>query len=93
MNTLDIKDQEDSDDSTDNTSSECFLYDTNTKPKLIEKIFGEPYHVNNKYPAHQITISCILQLAAVYIVEGCIDWMLIAARYYGIYVLSIIICI
>ena len=61
----------------------CFLYDVETPPSRIEKLFGEPFHVKNKYPDHQISLRFIITLAAVYIVEGCIDWILLATRYYG----------
>jgi len=72
------------DDGTDkNSSAECFLYDMDTPPTFIEQIFGEPYHVYDKYPGHQISVRFIFTLAATYIVEGCLDWLLIAVRYYG----------
>lgn len=64
-------------------SVECFLYDTDTKPSWIESIFGEPYHVKDKYASHRISFRFVITLASVYIVEGCSDWMMIALRYYG----------
>ena len=79
-----INEEEDEDDEEEEYKpEECFLYDLNSKPTFIERLFGEPYHVKDKYPAHQITVRFILVLAAVYVVEGCIDWVLIATRYFG----------
>eukprot|EP01084_Bolivina_argentea_P123482 218828_1 len=66
-----------------NEETNLFLYDINTKPTCIEKLFGEPYHVKDQYTSHQITIPFILTLMSVYAVEGCMDWLLIALRFYG----------
>lgn len=67
----------------DGASDVCFLYDTDAPPTCIEKLFGEPYHVSDKYPGHQISLRFIFTLTATYTVEGCLDWILIAVRYYG----------
>eukprot|EP01083_Nonionella_stella_P066063 173695_1 len=64
------------------TEFNCFLYE-NTPPTWIERVFGEPYHVKDKYASHRVTLRFVLTLMAVYVAEGCEDWLLIAARYYG----------
>eukprot|EP01084_Bolivina_argentea_P034283 63439_1 len=76
-------DNDNDDHSNDNSDTDCFLYDKNTKPTRIEKIFGETHHVKDKYVSHRITIRFVLTLFAVYVVEGCSDWLTIATRYYG----------
>eukprot|EP01084_Bolivina_argentea_P187804 323429_1 len=64
-------------------SKPCFLYDSETKPTIIERIFGEEYHVSDKYPNHQITFPMVLSIITIYYIQGCWDYLLIVMRYYG----------
>eukprot|EP01083_Nonionella_stella_P066062 173693_1 len=65
------------------TESISFLYDTDTPPTWIERLFGEPYHVKDNYASHRVSLRFVFTLMAVYVAEGCLDWLMIAVRYYG----------
>ncbi len=68
-------------DDDDTKTEEChtsgigYFYDQSTSPTLIESIFGEPYHILDQYPLHQITCSLILTLMLESIVTGGILWL------------------
>ena len=59
-----------------------YFYDINGELTFIEKIFGEPYHINDDYFSHQITYKLIFTVISVYIVEGAADWLWLGVRYY-----------
>jgi len=47
-----------------------FLYEPNSQPTQIEKLFGETNHVKDEYKQHQISYSFIFTVISVYLVQG-----------------------
>ena len=59
-----------------------YFYDTESSLTFIEIMFGEPYHVSDKYPTHQLTLSALLPVISIYLVQGGLDWLWLSFRYY-----------